>query len=185
MNTLCSHIALPIQNAVVKNLVLAFLGSVLVAICAQITVPMVPVPMTLQTFAVLSVAMALGSRYGALAVLFYLGQGALGLPVFAAGKGGIAVLMGASAGYLYGFVLAAFVVGYLAEKGWSRSFVTASIAMLLGNVVLYIPGLLWLGMVFGWDKPILAWGLTPFIMGDLVKLAVASGLFTVVWKKIG
>lgn len=184
MNTLSSHIALPLENKVTKNIVLAFWGSILMAVCAQIAVPMFPVPMTLQTFAVLSVAMALGGRYGALSVMFYLAQGAIGLPVFAGGTGGLAVFMAGSAGYLYGYVIAAYVVGTLAEKGWDRSFIKASWAMFLGNVALYIPGLLWLGILLGWDKPILAWGLTPFILGDLVKLVLASALFTAVWKKI-
>lgn len=187
MTTLSTHITipmLPLQNTVAKNVVLAFLGSVLMAVCANISVPMFPVPMTLQTFAVLSVGMALGGRYGALSVAMYLAQGAMGLPVFAGGKMGLAVLMGGSAGYLWGFVVAAYVVGTLAERGWDRNFVMASVAMLLGNIVLYLPGLAWLGMVYGWDKPILAWGLTPFIIGDLVKLVLASALFTAVWKKL-
>ncbi len=184
MNTLSSHITMPVGNTGIKNVLLALLGSVLIAVCAQITVPMFPVPMTLQTFAVLSVGMALGARYGVLSVLFYLSEGALGLPVFAGGTGGIAVFMAGSAGYLYGYVGAAFVVGYLAEKGWDRSFIKASVAMILGNIVLYIPGLLWLGMVFGWNAPILKWGLTPFILGDVVKVIVASGMFTAIWKQL-
>lgn len=184
MNTLSSKIVLPIENTMAKNILLAFLGSVLIAICAQITVPMVPVPMTLQTFAVLSVAMALGARYGALSVLFYLMEGAMGLPVFAGGKAGLVVFTTGTAGYLIGFVIAAYIVGYMAEKGWDRSFAKAAVAMFMGNVALYIPGVLWLGVLFGWDKPILAWGLTPFIVGDVVKLLVAAGLFTIVWKKL-
>ena len=184
MNTLASHIALPVQNTVVKNVLLALLGSVLMAACAQITIPMFPVPLTLQTFAILFIGMALGSRYGPLAVLFYLAEGAVGLPVFAGGSAGLGVFIGGTAGYLYGFVIAAFIVGYLGEKGWDRTFVKASVAMFAGNVAIYIPGLLWLAMIYGWDKPIFAWGLTPFIIGDLVKLVVASGLFTIAWKKL-
>ena len=184
MNTLSSYIALPMQNTTAKNILLAFLGSVLIGICAQITVPMVPVPMTLQTFAVLTVAMGLGARYGALSVLFYLAEGAMGLPVFAGGKAGLVVFTMGTGGYLIGFVIAAYIVGYMAEKGWDRSFIKASVAMFIGNVALYIPGVLWLGVLLGWNKSILTLGLTPFILGDLVKLVVASGMFSVVWSKL-
>ena len=184
MTTLSTYIPLPIANNTVRGVALAFLGSILIAISAQITVPMFPVPMTLQTLAVLSVAMVLGSRFGTLALVFYMIEGAMGLPVFAGGKIGAVAFFGGSAGYLFGYVMAAYVVGTLAEKGWDRTFLKTAAAMLIGNVVLYIPGLLWLGMLFGWDKPILAWGLTPFIVGDLVKLACAAAFFSLMWQKI-
>lgn len=183
MNTLSSHIALPIKNDMAKHILLAFFGSIVIAIAAQITVPMYPVPMTLQTMAVFSVAMILGGRYGALAIIFYLAEGAMGLPVFAGGKASIVTLMGPSGGYLFGYVFGAYIVGTLAQKGWDRTMGKAILAMVLGSVALYVPGLVQLGTVVGWDKPILAWGLTPFIIGDTVKIIVASGVFSVIWNK--
>ena len=104
----------------------------------------------------------------------------LGLPVFAGtpAKGiGLAYMMGTTGGYLLGFVFAATLCGYLAERGWDRSFVRTAVAMLLGNIAIYIPGLLWLGILLGWDKPIIAWGLTPFIVGDIFKIILATSLF--------
>ena len=184
MTTIAQQIALPIQNTMAKNILLSFLGSIVIAIFAQITVPMFPVPMTMQTFAVLSVGMALGARFGALSVIMYLAEGVAGLPVFAGGGFGITALLGTSGGYLFGFVLGAFVVGALAEKGWDKTISKAFLAMLLGNIALYIPGLIQLGAIVGWDKPVLAWGLYPFIIGGFVKMGVASALFPMLWKKL-
>ena len=117
----------------------------------------------------------------------YLVEGAAGLPVFAGTpeKGiGLAYMLGGTGGYLVGFVLAAAVCGYLAERGWDRRVVTTALAMLIGNALIYIPGLVWLGSLFGWDKPIVEWGLTPFILGDLVKLALAAAILPLVWKTL-
>ena len=164
---------------------LAFIGSILLTISAKIQVPFYPVPMTMQTFMVLALGMAYGWRLGAATVLFYLAQGAMGLPVFVGTpeKGiGLAYMAGPTGGYLLGFVAAAALAGWLAERGWDRNVVTTASAMLLGNIVIYVPGLLWLGALFGWDKPILAWGLTPFVLGDLTKLALASVLMPLAWQ---
>ena len=111
----------------------------------------------------------------------------MGLPVFAGTpeKGiGFAYMVGPTGGYLVGFALAAASVGYLAERGWDRRFSTTALAMLIGNVVMYVPGLLWLGVVFGWDKPIVQWGLTPFIAGDLIKLVIAALILPAAWKLV-
>jgi biotin transport system substrate-specific component len=164
---------------------LALAGSILLTISAKIQVPFYPVPMTMQTFVVLSLGMAYGWRLGAATVLFYLAQGAMGLPVFVGTpeKGiGLAYMAGSTGGYLLGFVAAAALVGWLAERGWDRNIGTTALAMLLGNIVIYLPGLLWLGTLFGWDKPILAWGLTPFVLGDLTKLALAAVLMPMAWR---
>jgi biotin transport system substrate-specific component len=165
----------------------AVAGSLLIAISSKIQVPFYPVPMTMQTFVILALGMACGWRLAGATVLLYLAEGAVGLPVFAGTpeKGiGLAYMMGGTGGYLIGFVLAAGACGWLAERGWDRNVITTALAMALGNVLIYIPGLLWLGSLYGWDKPILEWGLTPFILGDLTKLALAAAVLPLAWKRI-
>jgi len=154
----------------VRNIVVVLVGSILLTLSAKLSLPFYPVPMTLQTLVVLCLGMALGPRLGAAAVLAYLAQGAMGLPVFAGTpeKGiGIAYMLGTTGGYLLGFVVAAFVVGKLAQRAWDRSMFTTIAAMLIGNAIIYLFGLLWLGSLVGWDKPVIAWGMTPFLLGDL------------------
>ncbi|MBT3557033.1 MAG: biotin transporter BioY [Rhodospirillales bacterium] len=165
--------------------VLAVAGSALLAISAKIQIPFYPVPMTMTTFMVLLLGMSLGWRLAAATILLYLAEGAAGMPVFAGTpeKGiGLAYMMGGTGGYLIGYLLAAVTCGWLAEHGWGRNVVSTAIAMLVGNVLIYVPGLLWLGALFGWDKPILEWGLTPFILGDLTKLALAAVVLPMAWK---
>ncbi|MGF1607761.1 MAG: biotin transporter BioY [Kiloniellales bacterium] len=174
-------------NALLRNTILALAGTALLTLSAKIQVPFWPVPMTMQTFAVLVIGMAYGWRLGAATVLLYLAEGAAGLPVFSGTpeKGiGLAYMMGSTGGYLLGFVLMAGVCGWLAERGWDRSVLATGAAMLIGEVAMYIPGLLWLGALFGWDKPILEWGLTPFILGDLTKLALAAVLLPLAWSLV-
>lgn len=165
-----------------RNLVLAICGSLFVAAAAQVQVPLWPVPITGQTFAVLIVGMAFGMRLGAATLMLYIAEGMVGLPVFAKLSAGPAVMAGPTGGYIVGFILAAGLVGYLAERGWDRSVLRTALAMLCGNIAIYVPGLLWLGTVVGWDKPVLEWGLTPFLVGDLLKLALAAALLPAAWK---
>lgn len=167
---------------------LAMLGAVLLTVSAKLQIPFYPVPMTMQTFVVLVLGTAYGARLGAATVGVYLVVGALGLPVFAGTpeKGiGLAYLVGPTSGYLVGFVLAAWLCGWLAERGWDRSVLTAGMAMIAGNVAIYVPGLIWLGALFGWDKPILASGLAPFVLGDLTKLVLAAALMPLAWRLLG
>lgn len=176
-----------VLDNVARVLLVALAGSALIAVSSKIQVPMAPVPMTLQTLVILVIGMACGWRLGGLTVLLYLVEGAAGLPVFAntPERGiGISYMVGATGGYLLGFLLAALVVGLLAEAGWDRSAPLTAAAMLIGNVVIYVPGLLWLGSVAGWDNPILQWGLTPFIAGDLVKVALAALLMPAAWRLV-
>ena len=161
---------------------LALAGSVLIAICAQISVPLFPVPMTLQTFAVFLIGLTYGWRLGGVTVALYLLEGALGLPVFSGGKGGLIVFMGPTAGYLVGFLVAATACGWFAERGFDRSYSKLFVSLLVGNILLYAPGLLWLGSLIGWDKPVLEYGLYPFILGDLLKIAMAVLLLPTAWK---
>lgn len=157
-------------------------GSLLIALSAQIKIwlPFSPVPVTLQTFAVLMLGALLGSRRGSLCILAYIIEGAAGLPVFAAG-GGLAVLIGPTGGYLVGFIPAAYITGSLAEKGWDRRVGTTVLAMFLGNVSIYAFGLFWLSCLIG-AKEALALGLYPFIVGDCLKIALAAVVLPSGWK---
>ena len=172
-------------NNILRNVILALAGTALLTLSAKIQVPFYPVPMTMQTFMVLALGMAYGWRLGGATLLLYLAEGAMGLPVFAGTpeKGiGLAYMLGGTGGYLIGFVLAAALCGWLAERGWDRRFMTTALALLIGNIAIYVPGLLWLGGLFGWDKPILEWGLTPFLLGDLTKLLLAAVALPTVWR---
>ncbi len=163
-----------------RSLLLVLAGSGLLAISAKLQVPFWPVPMTMQTFAVLLIGMTFGWRLGAATVVLYLAEGAAGLPVFAGG-GGIAYLAGPTAGYLLGFVIAAALVGRLAELGWDRRVSTTAMAMLLGNLAIYGLGLLWLGTVVGYGK-VFAVGMLPFLPGDALKLALAAAVLPAAWR---
>ena len=172
----------------VKQVVLVVLGFVLLAACAKIKVPMFPVPMTMGTFAVLTIGAAYGPRLGLTTILGYMIIGALGFDIFAsssAEKFGLEYMMGGTGGYLFGYVLATLGLGMLARRGWDKSLGWMALALLIGNVLIYVPGLLWLGQLYGWDQPILAWGLTPFIAGDVLKLVLAALLVPAVWKLVG
>ena len=172
----------------VKQAVLVVLGIAALAIAAKIKVPMWPVPVTMGTFAVLTIGAAYGARLGLVTILGYMIVGALGFDIFAnssAEKFGLEYMMGGTGGYLLGYVLATLVLGYLARQGWDRSVVWMGLAMLIGTVLIYVPGLLWLGQLYGWDKPILEWGLTPFLIGDGLKLVLAALVLPAVWKLVG
>lgn len=172
----------------VKQAVLVVLGIVALAVAAKIKVPMWPVPITMGTFAVLSIGTAYGARLGLVTMMGYLLVGALGFDVFAgssAEKYGLEYMMGGTGGYLVGYVLATLLLGTLATRGWDRSFIWMAAALVLANAIIYVPGLLWLGQLFGWDKPILQWGLTPFLVGDAIKLVLAAVLMPVLWKLVG
>lgn len=171
-----------------KQAALVVLGIAVLAVAAKIKVPMWPVPITMGTFAVLTVGAAYGPRLGLVTILGYMIIGALGFDVFAgssAEKFGLEYMMGGTGGYLVGYVLATVVLGMLARAGWDRSAVKMGGAMLVGNVIIYVPGLIWLGMLYGWDKPILEWGLTPFLVGDAIKLALAAVILPLAWKLVG
>ena len=168
----------------IRYVVLALAGSALIALCAQISVPFFPVPLTLQTFAVFLIGLSFGWRLGGITVALYLLEGALGLPVFAGGKGGLIVFMGPTAGYLAGFFLAATACGSFAERGFDRNYTKLFTALLISNILLYAPGLLWLGSLIGWGKPVLELGLYPFVMGDLLKIAMAVLLLPSAWKLV-
>lgn len=179
-----------VRQATWYRLLLAFCGGWLVAGLAQISIPLpfTPVPITGQTLGVLLVGASLGPSLGALSMGLYLAQGALGLPFFAGGSSGVSVLGLASAtgGYLWGFVAAAVVVGYLSRHGWDRSIRSAIGAMFLGEVVLYLVGIPWLAAAI--DVPLgraLELGLAPFVIGDTIKVLLAAGLLPAGWRLTG
>lgn len=166
---------------------LLILGFSLVnALAAQVEVrlPFTPVPITGQTFAVLLTGLLLGGRLGALALIAYLAEGLIGLPFFAGGKSGIAYALGPTGGYLLGFVISAYVVGRLAERGWDRRVWTALLAMIAGNLIIYAAGLSWLVQFVGPDR-VLALGLLPFLLGDALKIVLAALALPAGWKLLG
>lgn len=175
----------PQSKAWIRNTLAIIAGSMLLTLSAKMALPFYPVPVTLQTLIVLCLGMVLGPRLGAAAVIAYLAQGAVGLPVFAGTpeKGiGLAYMLGTTGGYLLGFVVAAYTVGLLAERRWDRSKLTTIAAMIIGNAIIYAFGLVWLGSIVGWDKPILAWGMTPFLLGDIAKILIAAAMLPAAWK---
>ena len=154
---------------------------------ARVSIPLwfTPVPITLQTFVVMLAGAALGSRRGALVMLLYLAEGASGLPVFAAGGGWAYLITSPTAGYLWSYPIAAFVVGLLAERGLDRSFLTSIFAMLAGTIIIYALGVSWLALLLhiGIDKAFVL-GMWPFIPGDLIKVVVAALLLPAAWSII-
>ncbi|MCV6592936.1 MAG: biotin transporter BioY [Silicimonas sp.] len=171
-----------------KRAVLVIAGVLALAVAAKIKIPMWPVPITLGTFAVLTIGTAYGPRLGLATIAAYLVVGALGFDVFAgssAEKFGLTYMMGGTGGYLVGYALAAMALGWFARQGWDRSFGKMALALLIGNAIIYVPGLLWLGQLYGWDQPILAWGLTPFLIGDALKLVLAALAVPAIWKMVG
>ena len=169
-------------SAVTKAALVVF-GSLLLAVSAQFKIPLYPVPATGQTLVVLLIGMTYGPRLGGITIAAYLFEGALGLPVFAGGAAGAAVLMGPTAGYLFGFLLAAIAIGYLAERGMGRTVVSTIAAMVIGNCVIYLCGALWLANFIGFGQAIVA-GVLPFLYGDALKLVVAAGLMPWAWRAV-
>jgi len=162
---------------VLRGAILMALGTALLTLSAKVNLPLPYVPMTLQTLVVLVIGAAYGWRLGSATVMAYLAEGAIGLPVFAGPVGGLAPLIGPTAGYLFGFVAAAFVTGWLSERGWDRSVLRLFVAMALGHILILATGFGWLafGMKLGLEK---AWlvGIAPFIAASLIKNALGAAL---------
>jgi biotin transport system substrate-specific component len=172
----------------VKQLVLVAAGIATLVLAAKIKIPMFPVPMTMGTFAVLSIGAAYGARLGLATILGYMLVGALGFDVFAGSSAevsGLGYMMGSTGGYLVGYVLAVVALGALARKGWDRARGKMALALVLGNALIYVPGLIWLTVLYGLEAPILSWGLTPFLLGDVVKLALVALLLPALWSLVG
>lgn len=169
-------------GALTKAALVVF-GTLLLAVSAQLKIPLYPVPITGQTLVVLLIGMTYGPRLGGITLAAYLFEGALGLPVFAGGAAGVAVLMGPTGGYLFGFFLACVAMGYLAERGMGRTVVSTVAAMVIGNCVIYICGALWLSSFIGFGQAI-ATGVLPFLYGDSLKLVIAAGLMPLAWRAV-
>lgn len=162
---------------------LVLLGTALLAISAQIQVPFIPVPMTMQTFVVLMIGATYGARLGAATMIAYIVEGVIGIPVFAQFSAGFAVLQGGTGGYLAGFVAAAALTGYLAERGFGRNLPTAAISFILGTLVIFALGLAWLASLIGVEQAI-TYGLLPFIYSEPTKVALATLLLPSCWKLV-
>jgi len=162
-------------GALLRGAALAFVGALVLVVSAKVQVPFYPVPMTLQTLAVLTLGALFGPRLAAATVALYLGEGLIGLPVFAGAVAGPAYLVGPTGGYLVGFLLAAALVGFLAERGWTRGWLLAIAAMTLGHVVIFAAGYAWLAVALGAAK---AWavGVVPFFAATLAKTLLAAAL---------
>lgn len=171
------------RRAILYDIGISLLGSAVIAVASQLSfyLPASPVPVTAQTFAVLLVGAILGRRRAVVAVIAYLLAGALGLPIFAAGKGGILVFAGITGGYLVGFIAAGFITGYLAEAGWDRRFWMTVLAMSLGDLSIYIVGVPWIATFVGFQKALLT-GFLVFLPGDIIKIFIASLILPSGWK---
>ncbi len=172
----------PEQSQKVLRLgLLALAGTALLALSAKIQVPFWPVPMTMQSFVVLVLGMAYGWRLAGATLLLYLAEGAFGLPVFASGAG-LAYLAGPTGGYLLGFLLAAVLLGWLAERGWDRSVLWTLVAMVIGNIVIFAPGVAWLSVLMGDLAKAIGAGLTPFLAASLFKTGLAAAVLPFAWR---
>lgn len=175
-------------SPMLRSVLLVVAGALLIAVTARVSVaiPGNPVPFTLQNLGVLVAGGALGLRRGGVAAALYVVLGAVGLPVFADGRSGLHVVLGATGGYVVGFVLAAALVGRLAELGWDRRIGGAVGATLLGTIVIYLVGVPWLAVTAGMSpSEAIAAGLTPFVLADLAKLLVAAVVFPSAWWVVG
>jgi biotin transport system substrate-specific component len=171
-----------------RNAVLVLLGAVVIFLTAKVSfaIPGNPVPYTLQNFGVLVVGGALGLRRGGAAALLYVLLGLVGLPFFAEGKGGFQVVLGATGGYIIGFVLAGAAVGRLAELGWDRRIGGAIGATSIGTAIIYAVGVPWLAVTTGMSLvQAIETGLLPFIAVDIVKLLAAAAVFPAAWWLVG
>lgn len=175
-----------VSRSFIHDVALVFGGAALTAVLAQIAIPMWPVPITGQTFAVLLVGAVLGVSRGALSLIAYLAIGAAGLPVFSGLASGLT--FGPTFGYLAGFVAAAAVVGFFAQLGWQKRWVGVIASFVIGNLVIYAFGLSWLALSLGTLglandlNAVLTAGLIPFLIGDAIKIALAALALPLAWK---
>lgn len=170
------------NTRVLRALVLMVAGSLLLTVSAKVMVTFWPVQMSMQTFAVLVIGAAYGSRLAGATVGLYLAQGIAGLPVFGLGAG-LAYLAGPTGGYLIGFLFAAITVGWLAERGFDRNILTALAAFLVGEAIIYILGIGWLAWLIGFEQAI-AGGLVPFLPAEVFKLALAVAVLPFAWRLV-
>ena len=183
-------------DSILKNLLIIFIGSILYALSARIAIPIPPVPVTLQTLVLLTFSMAVGSRIAYLTYALYIFQGIIGIPVFAKPPfSGFYYLIGPSGGYLLGMLIASYFVGYLAEKNYDKNFIKSLITIFIGTIIIFIPGLIWLGFWFDQYHPELSqqinlgegykyafkYGLLVFKFTEPVKIALAACITPLIW----
>jgi len=184
-----AHTLWPAQSSsgrTARNVLLALVGTLALTVSAKTQIPFWPIPMTMQTFVVLVIGMAYGSRLGAATVALYLLEGALGLPVFAGTpeKGvGLAYMMGPTGGYLLGFVVAAWVCGWLAERGFDRSPLKSLVAMSVGHALIFMFGVAWLAQLMGIEKAFIV-GVLPFWAATIVKTLLGVAVLPLAWKLV-
>lgn len=177
-----------IPRSLSADIAFVFAGAALTAAAAQVTIPLWPVPVTGQTFAVLLVAATLGSLRGALSMALYAIAGFAGLPVFAGLKAGFE--FGPTLGYIFGFIAAGAIVGFFSDRGWDKRWFGAALGLVLGNASIYAFGLPWLSIFLGvnnWPNDLLSTaqaGLIPFLVGDAVKIALAAALLPAAWRLV-
>ena len=173
-----------------RRLTLVVVGIFILALFSKIKIPIwpSPVPINLATLSVLTIGLTYGSKLGLMTVFGYLILGTLGFDVFAnssAKVNGMEYMLGGTGGYLFGYLLATIALGFLAQAGWDRNVFKIVLALIIGSVLIYIPGIFWLAKLYTWNKPILAWGLTPFLIGDALKILLAALVIPSMWKFIG
>lgn len=172
-----------LSRSLASDIVLVTAGAGLTAVAAQVAIPLHPVPITMQTLAVLLVGSTLGASRGALSMVLYAVLGLVGLPVYSDATSGAAVLFGSTGGYIVGFIFAAALTGALAQRDWDKKFLGAALSFLGGTVVTFAFGLVWLGAVTQASlEQVLAWGLYPFIIGGVIKAGIAAAVIPSTWK---
>ena len=169
-------------NTNLLNIILVLFGTLLLAISSKVQVPFWPVPMTMQTFVVFLIGMTYGVRLSFATVAVYLLEGAVGLPVFASG-GGFSYLLGPTAGYLYGMLFASVAISYFANLGFSKTYFKSALSLIVGSIIIFTFGIIYLGSIIGYDKAIVA-GLLPFIPSELFKISLAVALIPTIQKII-
>ncbi|MBP9673674.1 MAG: biotin transporter BioY [Bacteriovoracaceae bacterium] len=182
-NVLALQLRSRVAHPVIVDAMMILFGSLFIALTAQITVPFFPVPFTGQTLSILLIGASFGSKRGALTVIAYLLEGSMGLPFFAGGAVGFVHLIGPTGGYLLGFILSAYVMGLLSEKGFDQKFKTAIPLFLIGQICIYTLGLTWLSHFVGFEN-VFKVGFFPFVLGEIIKTTLAVILLPVAWKFI-
>ena len=173
-----------------RRLTLVVVGIFILTLFSKIKIPIwpSPVPINLATLSVLTIGLTYGPKLGLMTIFGYLILGTLGFDVFAnssAKVNGMEYMLGSTGGYLFGYLLATIALGFLARAGWDRNVFKIVLALIIGNALIYIPGIFWLAELYTWNKPILAWGLTPFLIGDALKILLAALVIPSMWKFIG
>jgi biotin transport system substrate-specific component len=173
-----------------RRLTLVVVGIFILTLFSKIKIQIwpSPVPINLATLSVLTIGLTYGPKLGLMTVFGYLILGTLGFDVFAnssAKVNGMEYMLGSTGGYLFGYLLATIALGFLARAGWDRNVFKIVLALIIGNALIYIPGIFWLAELYTWIKPILAWGLTPFLIGDALKILLAALVIPSMWKFIG